>query len=356
MVLCSAPGKLIILGEHSVVYGKEALISTVNKRCYVMVGVDKKRVKVKDKFFGISFEFLPKECILEFERANRMWEIGFQKRNFQELFSLLKNDLLRWKVMVGTILKRLNLNSGVIVQVYSQVFPFSGLGSSAALSLSLTKAIAESYKMKIKKERINNIAFEIEKFYHGTPSGADNTTSCFGGVILFKKGRFKNKISFLNKDLLGSLLNPFLVYTGKPKKGTGELVEFVRNLNKRYREKIIDRLGELTKGILKELKSKNFSKIKEIINEAQKNLASLGVSTSKIDYLCKNVVKIGGGAKLCGAGGGGVVLAVHEDKQKLLNLLQKLKFKFFEVRFGVEGVKKENIQTWKKLNFQLQEN
>jgi mevalonate kinase len=355
MVLCSAPAKLIIIGEHSVVYGKEAIATAINKRCYVLSKFSKK-ILVKDIIRKDFLRFCPKECLLSFQEAKEIWQRCFQKNDFSQLCSLLKNKIFRWKVMLGAILKSLNLNSGFSLEIFSQIPLSFGLGSSAALSLSLTKAIAELYELKKSKKRINEISFEIEKFYHGTPSGVDNTVSCFGGSILFKKGEERNQILFLKKDLFSFLSNSFLILAEKPKKSTGELVQIVKNLNKKYREKKIEKLGRLTKEMLKALKLQNFNEIRDIINEAQRILAELKVSTKKVDYICEKVKKLGGGAKLCGAGGGGVVMALHEDKEKLFYLLKKLKLNFFELKFAQEGLKKENVQKWKKLNGQLQEN
>ena len=78
--------------------------------------------------------------------------------------------------------------------------------------------------------------------------------------------------------------------------------------------------------------------MKEIINLAQKDLKDLGVSTPEIDGLVKAVQDIGGAAKLCGAGGGGIVLCWHEDKEKLKKAIEDAGFEPWETELGVEGV------------------
>ena len=81
--------------------------------------------------------------------------------------------------------------------------------------------------------------------------------------------------------------------------------------------------------------------MKEIINETQRNLAELGVSTFELDELAFVVREIGGAAKLCGAGGGGIMLCYHENKVKLIETIKGLGYRAIETELGVEGVRIE---------------
>ena len=89
------------------------------------------------------------------------------------------------------------------------------------------------------------------------------------------------------------------------------------------------------------LKKKDFGAVRECLNVAQRNLRDLGVSVKEIDEIAKTVVSMGGGAKLCGAGGGGIMLVYHEDKALLKKEINKLGYEFMDVKLGAEGVRLE---------------
>ena len=132
-----------------------------------------------------------------------------------------------------------------------------------------------------------------------------------------------------------------MVYTKKPEKTTGELVQQVRDLDPKYRDPIIKTIGEATYKMREALQRKDFEAMKKLINVAQENLARLGVSIPEIDELCKEVKTIGGAAKGCGALGGGVVLCYHENKEKLLKVIRSLGYEPWETELAVEGVRVE---------------
>ena len=115
----------------------------------------------------------------------------------------------------------------------------------------------------------------------------------------------------------------------------------VRDLDEEYRNKRVKELGKMTLEMKDVLKKKNFKRMKEIINATQKNLAELGVSTPDIDKIATAVRNMGGAAKLCGAGGGGIMLCYLEDRKKLIKTIKDLGFKPIEADLAVEGVRIE---------------
>jgi mevalonate kinase len=209
------------------------------------------------------------------------------------------------------------------------------------MSVAIVKAVSELYNKNLTPEQINEIAFSIEKFNHGTPSGGDNSACCYGGLIWFQKSNPKNIIQSLKEEIPYKLENFVLVNAGKPQKTTGELVQHIRNLPDDYRNPRIKALGAATLAMRDALKQKDFGKMKALINFAQRYLSELGVSTPEINNIAKSVLSIGGAAKLCGAGGGGTVLCYHEDKDKLIETIANLGHKPMEVELGVEGARKE---------------
>jgi len=340
MVKVSAPGKIHLIGEHSVVYGEPAIIAAVGLRSYVNAEKGDKDIVVKSPQLEMEELFLYEEAITFAEDLRKLWKECNEKKDFTELFKLMKkNPINQVKAALGEILNQLYIGTGVHLEINSDVPVGAGLGSSASLSVAITKAVADLYNKNIGKEEINNIAFSIEKYMHGTPSGGDNTTCCYGGLIWFQRGDV-NTIEPLPAEF-GSLKNFVLVNVGKPGKTTGELIQQVRDLDEKKRDTNIKALGQATLSLKDALHDMDFGKMKGLMNFAQRSLKELGVSTDKIDVLHDEVLKIGGAAKLTGAGGGGVVICYHEDKDKLIDKIKSLGYEPLPVDLAAEGVRVE---------------
>ena len=337
-VKASAPGKIHLIGEHSVVYGEPAILAAVGKRFFVEAGRSEyNHLVLKHKKKELTFS--AKEGKELAEKLDNMWATGNEKGDFSELFSFFMNNY--WKGVVSKILQVLKIQGGVSLVAHSDIPPGAGMGSSAAFAVAATRAIAQVYGIELSLERVNEIAYEIEKFAHGKPSGGDNSACCFGGLIWFERGE-PPVIRRLKEEVPYKLEGFALVYTGKPEKTTGELVQNVRNLDAEFRNIRIKTLGNATRDMLEALKARDMEKVKGLMNLAQKNLKELGVSTDKIDSIAEKVRKIGGAAKLCGAGGGGIMLCWHQDKEKLIQALKEMGESPIEADLGVQGVRLEN--------------
>jgi mevalonate kinase len=343
MVEASAPGKVHLIGEHAVVYGEPAIIAAVGMRTYVEAKKSEK-CRYNDTRWDVDTGWFCLEEIFScVDEAEKLWKKCHDKKDFTELFDFIKKDryVNYRKAMIGTALKRIGVNEGVTLTIRSDVPIGSGLGSSSSLSVAMTKAITELFNKKLSLEQINDIAFEQEKLIHGTPSGGDNSASCFGGLVWFQKSQPINIVTSLREEIPYKLENFVLVYIKPPEKTTGELVQLVRNLDEDYRNERVKRIGKLVFEMKEVLKNKNFEKMKEIVNENQRLLAELGVSCKEIDEIAKAVQDIGGAAKLCGAGGGGVMLCYHKDKERLTSLIKDLGFEPWETELAAEGMRIE---------------
>lgn len=346
MILVSAPGKVHLIGEHAVVYGEPAIIVAIGKRTYVKIEPAKNVIFKDLSWPKISHCWKTKEIFEITKKTIKLWEKCNQRKNFSPLFEFVKkNHYENYRASIlGLAMNNLKISSGFSITVKSEIPSGAGLGSSASRAVAITKAISEFFQKRISLKKINEIAFQQEKIIHGTPSGGDNFTCCFGGLIWFKKGKRKSEIKSLKREIPYKLENFVFVNTGLPKETTGELVQKVKKLNKEYRTKRIKEIGKMSYEMVRALKRKDFQKMKEIINKTQKILAELGVSTKKIDRIVKAVQEIGGAAKLSGAGGGGIVLCYHQEKEKLINLLKQMGYQPWESELGVEGVKIEKNQ------------
>jgi mevalonate kinase len=343
IIKTSAPGKVHLIGEHAVVYGEPAIIAAIGNRTYINIS-PAEDVTYQDLVWpDISHTWKIEQVYEITQKTLELWDAGNEKKDFSELFSFIKgNGYEGYRASVlGLAMKNLGINQGFSVTIDSKVPTGAGLGSSASRAAATTKAIAELFKKELSLEEINDIAFQQEKIIHGTPSGGDNSTCCFGGLVWFKKAQPKNEIKSLKEEIPYKLENFVFVYTGPPEKTTGELIQLVRELDEEYRTERIKKIGKMTHEMLDVLKRKDFQRMKEIMNQTQKNLAELKVSTKEIDRIAESVQKIGGAAKLCGAGGGGIVLCYHEDKNKLIDLIKNIGYDPWESELAVEGVKTE---------------
>jgi len=217
----------------------------------------------------------------------------------------------------------------------------SGLGSSSAAAVAITKAANEIYHKNLPLERINEIAYECEKLVHGTPSGGDNTASCYGGLIWFQKDQPKNIIIPLCDEIPHKLENFVLAYTKQPEKTTGELVQMVRNIPEAERNPKMEEISRMTYEMREVLKKKDYNRMKDIMNRTNEILSSFGLSIPETDMISKKVKLLGGAAKMCGACYGGVMLAWHEDPEQIISAIKELGFEPFQADLAVEGVRVE---------------
>ena len=341
MVRASAPGKVHLIGEHAVVYSEPAIIAAIGKRSWVEAEKHTK-VRVYARNQNAKVEWLVDDVIDSAVQARAMWMKGFETKNFSSLFRFVKDGQNFKKVAIGIIMHRLNINTGVTVTTYGDIPLGSGLGSSAALAVALVKAISELYEKNLTQEEVNKIALDIEKMVHGAPSGGDNTACCYGGLIWFQKDeQGKPQLESLKEEIPYELENFVLTYIKKPEKSTGELVSMVMNMEPSVRDPKIKAIGEATIEMRKALQKKDFPRVKELINIAWDNLSALGLSVPEVDPLIAKIREMGGAAKLCGACGGGIMLAYHEDKEALKNVIRDAGFTPWETELGAEGVKNE---------------
>ena len=214
--------------------------------------------------------------------------------------------------------------------------------SSSALAVALVKAISECYEKDLPNDEINKIAYDIEKMMHGNPSGGDNTACTYGGLLWFQKdSRGKPMMESLKEEIPYELENFVLAYIKRPMKSTGELVSQVRDHDPEFRDPRIKALGSAARDMRKALAAKDFAMVKKLINLAWDNLRDFGLSIPEADRVIKDIREIGGAAKLCGACGGGIMLAYHEDKKALKKVIRDAGFTPWETELGAEGAKVE---------------
>lgn len=295
-------GKLILFGEHFVVYGLPGIASSIGLYTRCQIHQNKDAIKVRDRL------------------TNKNIVLG---ENKQEILDQTMQIILKETGLEGEKF-RLEIDGDIPV--------FGGLGSSAALIVSIIRELNEHYKLKLNNEQVNEIAFKAEHVFHGNPSGIDNTASTYKSLLWFEKNLSggKNKIELLK------LKKPLLVVIGNTKiiHDTGEAVAEVKK-RKENDPKKFDRIFTGAKNLVFEartaLEKGDLEKTAKLINENQKLLQEIGVSSPELDLLCKTALENGAiGAKLTGAGMGGCMFALCTSKKTQEKVAQAIKKKGFD--------------------------
>jgi mevalonate kinase len=313
MITISVPSKVHLLGEHSVVYGKPALLAAINKRISITI-ISSKTKQVQ----------------------------GIQE-HVKEVKQLL--EVLESEIKKGTKVKV----SSYSIQINSQVPVGSGLGSSAALSAGLTAALLSFQKIPWDKKIVFDIAYAGEKFFHGNPSGGDLVTVIEGGFLWFRKEfEFLKTFSPLPFNPNKNIKHFILINSGKPKESTKEMVNKAATSRKLFPQKVqslFNSQEELTKQMVIALRDGNEDDLMGCIRFGERNLEKLGVVGKKAQTIIQEIEKIGGVAKITGAGGikngSGMLLVYHKDSDILKKISLSLNLPHVEIMLGEEGLRRD---------------
>lgn len=306
MIHVSIPGKIHLIGEHSVVYFKPAILASIN--LYLHAKITKSKTK---EILGLT---LYDDAIPNMQKAI--------EKKITEKFNVKK--IPSYKIEID--------KSGIPIG--------SGLGTSASLSAAFAICLLKLLKIKYKDRDVFEIALEGEKIFHGNPSGGDLAAVLQNGLILFKKDPdLKVKITPL-KFKVSDRINSFvLIDSGKPTETTGDMVKTVANqyrLSKSRLDKIFDSQSNLTEDMLQVLRDGDQKKFILTLKKAEQNLEDLGVVGKTAKSIIRKIERLEGAAKITGAGGvkkgSGMILAYHRDPDKLIEFANKNKLSYYRVQ------------------------
>lgn len=309
MIQVSAPGKVHLMGEHAVVYGKPALLAAINLRLFVTVEAASK-LEIKSweptDYVQYAVEFLAKE------------------------FKLLQLPKVK-------------------ITIKSEIPAGYHLGSSAAVAVGTVGALMYFLKKVWNPQLINQLAYEIEKKQHGNPSGGDNTAVTMGGFLWFRKElEFLKSIWQLPFKPHVSLNHFFLINTGRPQETTGEMVALVKeNMQKNSARmlRLLDINEEQVKRVTVALKEGNENELIDAIRVGERTLEGIGVVSKKVQPLMRQIEKAGGAVKILGGGGRkegvGFLLCYHHDPQKIALFSKSYNYSLQIIHLGEEGVRLE---------------
>jgi mevalonate kinase len=323
-VAASAPAKIILFGEHFVVYGEPAIVLAIDKRVYANAETrDDKRLHICSKNLNLV------GC---FENGTFKVEHG----NVKEARFKLEPIKLAAEKILEIHGERVGLN----VEVSSTVPVAAGLGSSAAVAAAVTAAVGALLSVELSKEDVFRIAYEAEKIVHGTPSGIDPAISTFGGTLLFQTDTGFKPLN-VKSDV------PLVVGDTRIGRSTRALVEKVRNTRDKYPQVVesVMRVGrEIVLRAIDAFKEDDLQTLGDLMNLNHALLYGLAVSNDVLEAFVNAARKSGAlGAKLTGAGGGGcmIALAEYEKLERVSKAIQRAGGRTFEARKTDEGVRIE---------------
>jgi len=307
-------GKVILFSEHFVVHGVPGIVSAIDSTVDAEVKKIIEEITVKDERKGAK-------------------GYTIKKRTQQ------KESIERMLKTMGIDPEKASLE----IWLGGNLPGFSGIGASAASSVAIARAIAEEFEMDLSDEKINEIAYEAEKAYAGTPSGIDNTAATYGGLIWFKRN-LSGGPDTIEKLSIREPVEIVIGNTGIVA-DTKEMVAGVAARKKRNPEKynsLFRQAEELAFTARKALEEFDLRKVGKLMNENHRLLQEIEVSCKELDYLVNLAREHGSfGAKLTGGGGGGCMVALtprKELKEAVAIAMEKEGFEVLRTKIGIQRI------------------
>ena len=288
----SAPGKIILFGEHAVVYNRPALAVPVTQ-----VHVDVEVLDSPRAGIWINAPIIDLHAELNSLPADH--PIGSVILKLFQLFGFPSPSSGREA-----------RGEGLEISISSTIPVAAGLGSGAAVSVALIRALALHTDHPLTNEQVNELAFEIEKLHHGTPSGIDNTVITYSKPVFFIKGHPMETFK------VGKPFTIVIGDTGIPAP-TKESVGDLRRLwlgDATTFEGYFNEIAQIALIARRSIESGKPELLGELMDENHALLQSMTVSSPELDKLVEAARKAGAlGAKLSGSGRGGNMIALVEQ-------------------------------------------
>jgi hydroxymethylglutaryl-CoA synthase len=329
-----SPGKLIISGEHAVVYGRPAIAMAVNRFVTTTVTPEDQET--------VSFHLLD----LKYHKNVAVNTLRDLKASLKRKY----NKFLNGEASITSVLKQpFQLAQFAAIHLIDHVSPKRvdglkintestipvgcGMGSSAAVTLSVLRALTQHYSMDIDQKRFLELAFEAERLQHGHPSPIDLNIAYHGGCIYFHDGKVQTR------ELPS--IPMFLVNTGAPDASTGECVSEVAGHF--AQDGIWDEFANVTNALDQALQQNDLPVIQDLIRENHRLLSKIGVVPKKVQRFIEELQAIGAAAKICGAGSvrgdhAGAVLVVHDNLEALEAVCKNYNYSIENVEAASQGL------------------
>lgn len=298
--VASAPGKIILFGEHFLVYGIKGILCSIDKRITATSQfLDEKMVRVRSSLG---------ESNMDLDSLNNLEKVPLK---FMKPFFYIAKKAIEEN----------SIKSGIEIVLDSEIPAGVGLGSSSAACVAVTASVNGLFE-RLSKKDVVEIAIQAERTIFERNSGADSSVSTFGGLMSYDlKNGFQN-IQSRNK------LN-FIISNSSQVHDTHDVVRQVHNFKEKNADifnKLCEQEMEIVNNATIALKENDLNKLGSLMLQNHNLLKQIGISTDKIDLLVKEAKKTSYGAKITGAGGGGCSISLVDDSnmKDTLDILRKI--------------------------------
>ncbi|MGI0028049.1 MAG: mevalonate kinase [Nitrosopumilaceae archaeon] len=298
--IASAPGKIILFGEHFVVYDMKAVLCSIDKRITATSQfIDEKVIRIRSSLG---------ESEISIDSLNNLEKV--QQKFMKPFFYVAQKAV-----------KENSSKSGIEIILESEIPPGVGLGSSSAACVAVTASINGLF-CKLSKNDVVKIAIQAERTIFEQNSGADSSVSTFGGLVSYDLKNGFGDIASRN-DLTFIISNSAQVHN------TQDVVRQVRNFKEKNEDlfnKLCRQETDIVDNAMSSLKENDLNKLGSLMLKNHDLLKQIGISTEKIDLLVQEAKKTSYGAKITGAGGGGCIISLvdNSNSEDTLNNLRKI--------------------------------
>ncbi|MBI4788005.1 MAG: mevalonate kinase [Chloroflexi bacterium] len=283
MTTSTAPGKVILFGEHAVVYARPAIAAPVFQvqAQATIAATERDRVEIDAPDIARRYDLesaAPEDPIAAIIRLTCA-QLGVEPKRFS-------------------------------VRVSSSIPVARGLGSGAAVSVAVARALMAFFNFALSADQVSALAYQVEKLYHGTPSGIDNTVIAFAQPIYYVRGQpfesFRVARPFLIAIADTGIASPTKIAVGDVRRAWEQ--------DRARYEALFDEIGSIARAARRAIESGDVGALGPLMNANQEQARAIGVSSPEIEKLIAAALGAGGrGAKLSGAGRGGNIIALIEE-------------------------------------------
>ena len=293
MTVASAPGKIILFGEHAVVYGRPAIAVPVTQVHADVEAAEGSRpgiwIHAPSVELDAELNTLPSDHPLAAVIHNLFFSLGISPHPLPSPHG------------------RESKGEGLDITINSTIPVASGLGSGAAVSVALVRALSSALGHPLSGDQVSAFAYEIERLHHGTPSGIDNTVITYARPVYFIKG---HPIETLK---VGRPFTLVIGDTGIPaptKQSVGDVRRLWTKNNLRM-EQVFDEVAQISLMARRIIENGQPEMLGDLMNQNHAFLQEMTVSSPELDMLVRAARTAGAlGAKMSGGGRGGNMLAL----------------------------------------------
>ena len=314
-----SPGKLILSGEYAVIYGKPAIAIAVNRFVKTSITSGENDNVVFDLF---DLHYHKSVALNTLRTLKTSLKKKYKKFLTEEctIRDVLKQPFHLVQFAAVHLMDHISPRriNGLKIETQSDIPVGCGMGSSAAVTLSVLRALNEYYQLDFDEQQYLTLGFEAEKLQHGHPSMLDLQTVLHGGCIYFHDGRMQTRPL--------PHVPMFLVNTGTPDASTGESVQQVTQHF--ANDNIWDEFARVTTTLDHALQTNDLAMVQDLIRDNHRLLHRIGIVPKKVHDFILGVEQLGAAAKVCGAGSitgesAGAVLVITRSIEEIKPLCKQ---------------------------------